>query len=201
MPDQPKVFGPKIKFSWQKILRTFRPYFDSPIYDLDQVFLADFNGKLLYDWLPTNKAFEKFLKMRIRSVFLTNDMIRFATHLPWREKYDPAKNTGKLPLRAILKKQKGFEDFHPVKKGFAVDIASLWKKSGREIACEYLNHDSDIVKGKIISERWLNSAYRKLQQEDLGKNLSYINKMFGILSLEIWHKLLVSKTLASKQRL
>ena len=57
VPDQEKIFGKRISFSWNEIYDFFKSYFDNRLPRLGQVFLADFNGKLLYNWLPLNNAF------------------------------------------------------------------------------------------------------------------------------------------------
>ena len=44
VPDQEKIFGKKIKFSWGEIYKKFFPYFKNNLSPIDQVFLADFNG-------------------------------------------------------------------------------------------------------------------------------------------------------------
>jgi asparagine synthase (glutamine-hydrolysing) len=201
VPDQNKMFGSKIKFSWENIYKIFKPYFENGLSPLDQVFLADFNGKLLYDWLPTNKAFGKSLNLNIESIFLTNKMIKFATHIPWQMKYDPKKVKGKLPLHSILGKQKGFQEIQAIKKGFSINMISLWKKNAREIIARYVNSDSEIVKNKLLNEKWITSIYRKLQEDNSELNLRYINKMLSVLALEIWYKLFVSKSMKKKQKL
>lgn len=202
VPDQDKVFGSAIKFSWSEIYRLFEQYFDNNLHPLDQVFLADFNGKLLYDWLPTNKAFENALGLHIESIFLNADMIKFATHIPWQAKYDPDKALGKLPLRRILSKQKGFERLAPIKKGFSVDLLSLWKRSARELVRKYVNADSEIVKAKIIDLGWIDKAWNTLATEYPAESkIRYINKMVGILALEIWYRLFVSHTMTEKNKL
>ena len=201
VPDQHKMFGSKIKFSWEKIYKILKPYFNNNLEPLDQVFLADFNGKLLYDWIPTNNAFGKYLDLDIKSIFLTDKMIKFATHIPWNMKYDPKKIKGKIPLHSLLKRQKGFEKIQPIKKGFTIDLCSLWRKYGKEIVNTYVNSESEIVKNKIINEEWLNTVHRKLQQDNLELNVRYISKMLGILSLEIWYRLFISRTMKKIQKL
>ncbi|MDE1764002.1 MAG: asparagine synthase [Thaumarchaeota archaeon] len=202
VPDQKKIFGSKVKFSWEKIYAILRPHFDNSLSPVDQVFLGDFNGKLLYDWLPTNLAFEKFFDLHIQSLFLTPHMIKFATHIPWQLKYDPKTNIGKLPLRSILHKQKGFEKFHPIKKGFSVNLDSLWNKKAKEIALSYMSDSSELVKNKIISGKWVESSIKKIKV-DASSDLRarYINKVLLILALEVWHRLFVSKTLKKDDRL
>ena len=49
VPDQEKLFGKKAKFSWESIYETLIAYFDNPLSPIEQVFLADYNGKLLYN--------------------------------------------------------------------------------------------------------------------------------------------------------
>ena len=44
--DQDKIFGKKISFSWERIYSYLQPYFDNSLSRLDQVILADYNGKI-----------------------------------------------------------------------------------------------------------------------------------------------------------
>jgi asparagine synthase (glutamine-hydrolysing) len=201
VPDQHRIFGPELKFSWERIYDMFQPYFDNALDPIDQVFLADFNGKLLYDWLPGNVRFARFLNLKIESLFLTRDMIRFATHIPWRRKYDQQANIGKLPLYSILSKQKGHESINVVKKGFSVDPVSLWSSQGREIATNYVNAESEVVRRGLISEKWIKETHKKLNKDGEELDPRYINKMLTILALEIWHRIFVSGSMNSKQKL
>jgi asparagine synthase (glutamine-hydrolysing) len=198
--DQEKVFGPKVRFSWDKIYGLLKHHFTSNnrLDPLDQVFLADWNGKLLFDWLPANLAFSKAFGIKVQSLFLSGRMIKFATHLPWQAKYDVQSATGKLPLRAILKAE--HLPAEPVKKGFSANTVSLWKKAGQEIASQYFNnsHDSEIVRAGAISGDWVQKTTGKLAQEP---DVRYINKMLGLLALEVWWRLFVSKTMKGSERL
>jgi len=201
VPDQEKIFGKKIKFSWDKIYKIFTPYFRNKLSPLDQVFLSDFNGKLVFDWIPTNKEFSKSLNLKIESLFLTNKMIKFATQIPWSKKYDPKKNIGKIPIRKILANEKGFEKKKIVKKGFGTDLIDLWKNNGREIVGRYVNEDSEMIKNKIINIDWVDKSRRKIRDEEKSIKLRYINKMFSLLAFEIWFRLFVTKNLKSNVKL
>ena len=44
----------KSKFSWESIYGSLVTYFDNPLSPIAQVFLADYNGKLLYNFNPIN---------------------------------------------------------------------------------------------------------------------------------------------------
>jgi asparagine synthase (glutamine-hydrolysing) len=203
VPDQDKMFGSAVKFSWERIYQLLKPFFSSRLAPLNQVFLADFNGKLLYDWLPTNVAFANFLKIRIESIFLTEAMIKFATHLPWEAKYDPGRQIGKMPLRSILAMQKGYQEVASdiVKKGFSLNLNSMWNRDAKEIVSEMLNEDSDIVRQGIISESWLLKTLTTLQDRNKEMRSRYISKMLSLLALEVWYKLFISGTLNGRQRL
>lgn len=198
VPDQENLFGKRAGFSWNDIYRLLRPYFDNDLSLLDQVFLADFNGKLLHDWLPTNKAFEKALDAKIESIFLTEQMVRFATHVPWQAKYDPASAIGKIPLRAILARQEGFKDIKPIKKGFSLDLASMWARGTGRLVLDYVNSDSEVVKAGLISASWVEKSAAKLRE---APDPRYINKMLSILALEVWYRLFASHTMNAGQKL
>ncbi|WP_337862710.1 asparagine synthase C-terminal domain-containing protein [Nitrososphaera sp.] len=196
VPDQEKLFGPKVRFSWDGIYALLRDRFDNRLHPLDQVFLADYDGKLLYDWIPANAAFARFLDARITSLFLSDGMVGFATHIPWRVKYDSRAVLGKLPLRAILARQR--LRVEPVKKGFSVDMQSLWVRGGRELVEQYVNRDSSrVVRDGVIAKEWLDRAQTKLVSHDV----RYVNKMLGLLALEVWWRLFVDGSMKPQDRL
>jgi asparagine synthase (glutamine-hydrolysing) len=169
---------------------------------LDQVLLSDFNGKLLYDWLPANKAFGEFLGLNIESLFLNQNMIEFATRIPWYEKYDDKTITGKLPVRSILVKQKGFDQLKPAKKGFSLDLISLWNRNARDIVNRYVNEESEIVKEGLVRKEWIDSIKVKLNDSKaIFDSSRYISKIFSILALEIWYKLFFSKSIRNTNKL
>jgi asparagine synthase (glutamine-hydrolysing) len=84
----------------------------------------------------------------------------------------------------------------PAKKGFSVNTISLWKRD-KEIICQYVNNESQVVKAGIISNAWLDSARTKLDS----LNVRYINKMLGLLALEVWWRLNVGRTMKKTARL
>ena len=202
VPNQSELFGPKINFSWEKIYPIFKNYFDNDLSPLDQVFLSDFNGKLLYDWLPANNAFGEFLDLNIESLFLNPNMIEYATHIPWDKKYDDSTITGKMPIRSILIKHKGFDQINTVKKGFSSDLISLWNRNARDIVNTYVNENSEIVKEGIVKGVWIDSINLKLNDTNVNNDKSrYISKMFSLLALEIWYRLFISKSIKNTNKL
>jgi asparagine synthase (glutamine-hydrolysing) len=187
VPDQEKLFGKKAKFNWKNIHKTILPYFDNPLSSLSQVFLADFNGKLLYNWLPLNTTFHTYFGITPITPILTKKVISFATHLPNSLKYDKKNNVGKLVLREILHKHSLDKLLSKKKQGFSVDTVNLWKSHGYEL-CKYYLDDAYIVKTDLISKEWI--------LKHLNRNISdvrYVNKFLGLLALEIWHRLFITK--------
>ena len=61
--DQANVFGTKPNFLWDDIFLHLKPYFDNPLEPLNQVFLADFNGKLLYNMSPIYNKFHNHFNL------------------------------------------------------------------------------------------------------------------------------------------
>ena len=88
-----------------------------------------------------------------------------------------------------------------VKKGFSIDLGTLWKKNAREIVSRYVNTDSEVVKKGIIDKRWISKTTAMLKENDGRLDSRYISKMLSILALEVWFRLFVSKTMSDKQRL
>ena len=48
VPEQEEIFNKNLKFSWNEIHETLKPYFDNSLPRLTQVFLADFNLSLIH---------------------------------------------------------------------------------------------------------------------------------------------------------
>ncbi len=197
VPDQEKVFGEKTSFSWDEIYSILKPYFDNPLPALAQVFLADFNGKLLYNWLPLNTAFHQYFGIVPVTPILSSEMISYATHLPYDLKYNKQDNVGKILLRKILSKYLSENLIPPTKQGFSVDTINLWKSHGSKL-CDYYLSNSRIVKEGWISQDWITSHYTKLESEP---DIRYVNKFLGLLALEIWYRLFVTKEMKSADTL
>ena len=119
--DQQDVFGPKAEFSWDKIYQFLLPYFDNKLDPLNQVFLADYNGKLLYNFSIVNTKIHNHFEINNVSPILSQKLIQYSTRLASDQKYDHNNDLGKLPLRQLLKKF-GTDHFISAEKhGFSVN--------------------------------------------------------------------------------
>ena len=189
VPDQEDLFGEKASFSWNDIYSMLNPYFDNPLSSINQVFLSDINGKLLYNWTPLNTIFHKYFELKAVTPLLSREMGSVALHLNYELKYDNERNVGKLPLRSILSKYVNSELINPRKQGFSVNTVNLWKTHGRKL-CDYYLNDSKIVKDHWINQDWITKHSKNLQE---APDVRYVNKFLGLLAFEIWYRIFVTK--------
>lgn len=187
VPDQENVFGQKLRFSWSEIYSRVLPYFNNHLDPLSQVFLADFNGKLLYNWIPLNTRIHNYFGVTPVTPILSKETIDYATHLPTELKYDPKSNVGKIVLRNILRKYSLEKLLIKKKQGFSVDTINLWKSYGYDL-CDYYLSDARIVQQRWVSNSWIKKHLQKNYLE-----IRYVNKFLGLLALEVWYRLFVTK--------
>jgi asparagine synthase (glutamine-hydrolysing) len=202
VPTQDQLFNKKLEFSWERIYENFKPYFDNDLHPINQVLLADFNGKLLHDWIPSNHKFGMYLEININSLFLNPQLIALSTKIPWNLKYDYKRDIGKLPLISILNKNSGLDKFEGTKKGFSLNLLNMWKNYGRDIILTYLNSDSESVKENIVNLTWIQDSI-KLVDDEINKDLRirYISKLLSVLSFEVWYRIFVTRTLNANTKL
>ena len=196
VPDQEKIFGKNIKFDWSSIYSLLRTYFDNDLDPLDQVFLADYNGKLIYDFVPTNYKFFNYLGVTGISPILDNKIIDMSLRIPPLVKFNKESNMGKIPLREILSglDSKNVSD---TKIGFGMDLKKLWTSSAKEIVISTLSNAS-VFRDKIISSDFYDRSIRRIEETG---DLRYISKMLQLLSLEIWYKMFITFELSPKSTL
>ncbi len=196
VPDQDRLFGKKANFSWDVIYNRLKQYFENDLPLLDQVLLADYNGKLLYNFLPVNTALHSYFGLRAIAPILSKDMISYASHIPNSSKYDLQTDTGKLLLRKLLANYKTDKLVSMEKLGFNVNTLNLWKNFGQRICKKYLLN-SRIVDDGWINKSWIDSYIDR--KEDL--EIRYVNKFFGLLAFEIWYRLFITKEMKPEETL
>ena len=187
--DQENLFGEKANFSWNDIYSKLVPYFENALSPLDQVFLADINGKLLYNWIPLNSRFHRHFEIKAITPLLSKELMKYASHLDNSIKYNQKTNVGKIPLRKILAKHIDPNLITPNKQGFSVNTINLWKTHGKKLCNYYLDQ------ARIVQDRWINGDWIKTHFEKLDKDLDvrYVNKFLGLLAFEIWYRIFITK--------
>jgi len=195
VPDQQDIFTKKSNFSWNLIYEKLIPYFDNNLSNLEQVFLADYNGKLLYNFNPINSRIIDSLEMTLLTPILNEELILSAPHFPVEYKYDKTMNIGKLPLRSILKKNGHDSLVSSEKLGFNVNTINLWKSHGHSICKNYL------TESRVVKDGWINNDWIQKHIDSSELDVKYINKFLGILAFEIWYRLFITKELSSNSTL
>lgn len=195
VPDQKELFSENMNFSWEHIHKKIIPYFDNSLPLLEQVFLADYNGKLMYNWAPLFAKITKHFDEKLITPILSPKMISYATAIPSKYKYDSQNNVGKLLLRKILAKYVEPSLTQSKKQGFTVDTTNLWKSYGKRICKQYLQ-DGLVVQENLINANWIN---KYIDNDDL--EIKYINKFLGLLAFEVWFRLFETKEMNPDQKL
>ena len=197
VPDQNKLFGTKANFSWDEIYSKIIPYFDNSLSPIDQVFLADINGKLLYNWIPLNSSFHNFFNLKPITPILSKELMQYAPHLKNSIKYNQKTNIGKLPLREILSEHISPDLITPNKQGFSVNTINLWNSFGKEICHHYLDN------ARIVKDKWINGDWIKkhLKRIDEKMDVRYVNKFLGLLAFEIWYRIFITKEMSAETKL
>jgi asparagine synthase (glutamine-hydrolysing) len=197
VPDQENLFGKSINFNWNNIYSYFKKFFKNQLEPIHQVMLADFNGKLLYDFIPTGQSIAKHYNLTIKSPFLDPTIIKFGLSLPLKQKFDDKNQKGKLVLREISKR---FSVEHiDEKKGFSPSLLLDWEKNGRKIFEKYLiNKKSYVFKKGLINYNWLIKSYDQLEQDG---DIRILNKLISILALEIWYRSIIKNEISASTKL
>ena len=195
VPEQEEIFNKNLKFSCNEIHETLKPYFDNSLPRLTQVFLADFNGKLLHNMQPLYDQIHKNFNIQNISPILNKQLIQLSCQLSNEMKYDQSKNKGKLPLLKILDKYNITNLISQKKQGFSVNTLNMWNSYAKKIFFYYFDN-SRLIEDGIINSDWV-KKYSKNTESDV----RHVNKFLGLLALEIWYRLFITNDLDSNTKL
>ena len=195
VPDQKLIFGDECKFNWEEIYAILEPYFDNSLSNLNQVLLADYNGKLLHNMQPLYSSIHKHFGVTNITPILNNETIRFSCGLDISKKYLFSQNTGKIPLATLIEKYGLTNLISQKKQGFSINTVNMWNSYAQKIFLHYFDN-SRLVEDKILNPIWLEKHSHK---DDL--DVRYVNKLLGILALEIWYRVFITKDLNPNEKL
>ena len=184
-----------MNFSWDKIYDILKPFFDNNLHRLQQVFLADYHGKLSHNMIPMYDLIQQHFKIKNISPIQNEQLIKFSAQLPLNLKYDLQSNNGKIILQSILKKYNVSNLLATKKQGFSVDTVNLWKSYGRKFF-DYYFDKSRLIESGLINSDWIES---NLSRNEL--NVRYVNKFLGLLATEIWYRIFISKEMNESEKL
>jgi asparagine synthase (glutamine-hydrolysing) len=159
------------------------------------VYLADYNGKLLYNFNPINSRIINNFGMEMLAPILNDELLSAAPRIPTQYKYDESNNIGKLPLRTILR-QNGYDSLVTKQKlGFNVNTINLWKSHGHELCKEFL------LDSRIVRDGWIDIDWIQKYIDSPELDIRYVNKFLGMLAFEIWYRIFVTKELKNDEKL
>jgi len=193
--DQELIFGDECKFNWEEIYNILRPHFNNSLSNLNQVLLADYNGKLLHNMQPLYSLIHKHFGVTNITPIQNNETIKLSCKLTASKKYLYSTNTGKIPLVDLIEKYGLTNLISQKKQGFSVNTVNMWNSYGRQIA-EYYLDDARIVKNNYINKDWI-SKYIKNPEIDV----RVVNKLLGLLAFEIWYRIFITKEMDSNEKL
>ena len=81
------------------------------------------------------------------------------------------------------------------KQGFSVNTVNMWNSYAQKIFLHYFDN-SRLLQDKILNPNWL----EKYSQKD-NLDVRYVNKLLGILALEIWYRIFITKDLNPNEKL
>jgi len=195
VPDQESIFDKENQFKWNDIYKILEPYFDNTLPRLTQVFLADYNGKLTHNMQPLYKLIHDYFSIRNITPMQNEELIQFSCILRNDQKYDFKSNLGKIILVNLLDKYNLKHLTSLQKQGFSVNTSNLWNTYGKKTFLYYFDK-SRLIEDKIINSDWIE---KHISKNDL--DTRYINKFLGILALEIWYRLLITKEMNENEKL
>jgi len=193
--DQSDIFTKTCNFSWKNIYDRLLPFFDNNLTRINQVCLADYNGKLLYNFNPINSRIIDYFEMNLLTPLLNDELIFSTSHIPSYMKYDEQTNVGKLPLRTLLEKHNASSLVGKEKLGFNVNTLNLWKENGHDL-CKYFFDKSRLIESGIINKEWIT---KYIDSPEL--DVKYVNKFLGLLACEIWYRLFITNDMSSNDTL
>ncbi len=195
VPDQQDIFNSKMKFNWNEIHNILKPFFNNSLSRLSQVFLADYNGKLTHNMQPLYSSLHQYFGMKNITPILNDELIELSFQLSDEQKYDSSTNSGKLILQKILHKFNLNNLISSNKQGFSVNTTNMWNSYGKTIFLHFFD------KSRLIEERLIN--YDWLEKYIVKNNLdtTYVNKFLGLLALEIWYRIFITKEMKGDEKL
>jgi len=195
IPDQELIFGNKCKFNWEEIYQILEPYFNNSLSNLTQVFLADYNGKLLHNMQPLYSSIHEHFDIQNITPIQNNQSIKLSCQISNSMKYDYKTNSGKIILRHLVEKFDIKNLISSKKQGFSVNTVNMWNSYGKIIFLHFFDK-SRLVEDKILNLNWIEKYVNKSTID-----VRYVNKLLGILALEIWYRLFITQDLNSNEKL
>ena len=168
------MFGHRLKqveIEWGRLL----PYFDNDLSFLDQIFLADYNGKCRQNFVPL-ASFASSLGITLFYPWLDDRFIDFSMCVPDEWKYDPRGGSTKILFRKAVHDLVPNSTMKKRKQGFGPSASRAFE--------ELRSVGQRVIDGTMVSNGYVNKEY---YQEVLGQrspSVIEVNKLWDLYTLE-----------------
>ena len=170
------LFGSRlggIVVPWSK----YFPYFENDLPFLEQIFLADYNGKCVYNFIPLSSVYKVF---GVEPVYpwLSDAFIDLSLRIPSQLKYDPQTGKTKIAFRKAFEPYLPAEAFLKKKQGFGPDIDTVWQRELKDAT------EDVVLGGYMVSHDYLDRNFFEATLK--GEKLSALQmaKCWEVYSLE-----------------
>jgi len=145
------LFGEKLRgitVPWAR----FFPYFNSDFPFIEQIFMADYNGKCVHNFIPLSNLY-KIFGIRPRYPWLSDGFIDFSLRVPTHLKYDPQTGDTKILVRKAFGTLLPKRTLSKRKQGFGPDLESVWQRELKNAA------EETVLDGYMVSNGYLNREF------------------------------------------
>jgi len=122
-----------------------------------------------------------FHSLEVRVPLLDKEVVSIAQRINWRTCLDLKSQTGKLPLRELLRRRSG--RVTSGKRGFSPPMGNWLRNEFQELLCDQLLTRTEIL-GYPINKSFIEKAYQRhrYHQQDLS------NELWRLLNLVLWEE-------------
>ncbi|MCK5292013.1 MAG: asparagine synthase (glutamine-hydrolyzing) [Thermoplasmata archaeon] len=190
------LYGSKmLKAKVREIRDPFKPYFKGKNQLMKQFMEADFQVKMVDDFLFVEDAMSMAHSLESRVPFLENKLVDFAFTIPPSLKWKDG--AGKYIFRKAIRPYLPKEVFHKRKQGFGSNVFRTYVNEVHEVAKQRLP-EGNIVREKLMSKDYINRVVNHEPSPALTKHYCLALSLF---TFEIWYDIYMKNENLRKPRL
>jgi asparagine synthetase B (glutamine-hydrolysing) len=171
------LFGKKlsrVKPDWARLF----PYFDNDLDVIDQIFLADYDGKCRHNFVPL-ASLAGPLGIRVFYPWLDERFMDFALRVPTNWKYDPKTKRTKILFREAVAGLLPRAVMEKKKQGFGPSLGNVYEEL-RPLA------EDIVLDGFMVSNGYVNGDYYREVMGKKSPSATEINKLWDLYTLEVF---------------
>ena len=167
------------------ICDSYKQFFNNENMFIDQVLSADFNEKLVNDFLLVDDRTSMAHSVESRVPFLDYNLVDFSMNIP--SDIVLKDREGKYILKQAMKDILPKDVLNKKKQGFASGMYEVYINEGREIMQQILP-EGNLVREDYIDKEYINKILNAVPNPKL--SLHY-GVMLNLLTAEIWYRIFI----------